>query len=101
LFAKANKIANLLLKDFAMSNVIEFLEFAGRTSLGPEQLAKAVAALEASPALRAALVAGNHAALAELLGARSNVTLGLFPADDEGKGKGKDEEELQPWKNVA
>jgi hypothetical protein len=81
-----------------MSNVIEFLEFAGRAGLRADSkaLAEQLDQFKTAPLLHQALLSGEQNALAAVLGARSNVTLGLFPADDEdSKGGGKDDDELR------
>jgi hypothetical protein len=69
-----------------MSNVIAFLESLGRNATLPvagEDFAAAVDALGLDDAPRAALLAGDHATLAELLGARPTMVCALFPADDQ------------------
>lgn len=53
-----------------MSNVIRFLETAGRKPLSAAEYAASVDALVASPSEREALTARDHDALAELLGGR-------------------------------
>lgn len=69
-----------------MSNVIAFLESIGKNASQPvtgDGYAAAVDALGLDDAPHAALLAGDGATLAELLGARPTMVCALFPADDE------------------
>lgn len=73
-----------------MSNVIELLAQLGSGTL--TQLDEtALAALD--PALRAALVAGDNQRLVELLGGRSTMVCGLFPAKEKDKDQPGDGDE--------
>lgn len=65
-----------------MSNVIQFLEMLGRNP-APTDYATAVAALDVDEAQRRALLDGDHATLAELLGGRSKMYCLVVPAEEE------------------
>ncbi len=72
-----------------MRNLIEFLERMGRDpqlrDADPASLAAAMNAAGLSPELREAIAQRDQARLEALLGARTNVICGLFPADDDDK----------------
>lgn len=73
-----------------MSNIIQFLEAAGREpALSPVDYAMAVAALEIPDAQRQALMERDHAALNALLGGRARMIC-MINAPDE------DEHETNP-----
>ena len=69
-----------------MSNLIAFLESLGRDAAVPTQgddFAAAVRAADLDDRAEAALLSGDHATLAQLLGARPTMICALFPADDQ------------------
>jgi hypothetical protein len=65
-----------------MSNVIDLLAQLGSGTLA--QLDEAALA-PLDPQVRAALLSGDQARLVELLGGRSNMVCGLFPAKEKDK----------------
>lgn len=76
-----------------MSELISFLEDLGQGArLDDEAYAAAVATLPVDEASRAALLARDPAALARLLGGRSNVLSLLVPAEDDQPKDDEDEE---------
>ena len=69
-----------------MSNLIAFLDSLGRTatvSTQGDDFTAAVKAAELDDRAEAALLAGDTATLAQLLGARPTMICALMPADDE------------------
>ena len=88
-----------------MSNVISFLQALGENGpMKDDAFVAAVADLDLDPAMRAALLARDQAAINHLLGGRSNVFSLLVPAEDDEKNdddrKG-DEEEQQEQIRIA
>ncbi len=67
-----------------MSNVIQFLEAAGRTpTMSPAHYAAAVQALDVNDAQRQALLARDHAGLNDLLDGRTKMYCYIATPDDD------------------
>jgi hypothetical protein len=66
-----------------MSNIIQFLESAGRKPLTAAEYGATVAALEVDQASREALFARDHQTLNDLLGGRSKMYFMVVAPDEE------------------
>jgi hypothetical protein len=66
-----------------MSNVIRFLETAGRKPLSPAEYAASVAALDVAADQKKALLDGNQHALNELLDGRKQLRCAIFASEED------------------